>query len=245
LAARRKKQNRLNGGKPIVKPEHKKNDLNFITLNKDKQGKPFEVRTINTQYHYKGINMLTSNRWLRCMKSPNSSADLPYIDKLGRFTGSTIYRANISPQGFISTVVSTISKRLRFQVARHNPIHQCNIRQSLITKCAAYYALTKNSYFMDRFLVLSKNLRENYKTISSLLHRFSRKLDAHKWFVYGHVCLQTQWLTLRAARPRDKSALIVSESNFTLPASIRGSKSDITRFSYDAVWSCFTGMNLI
>jgi hypothetical protein len=76
------------------------------------------------------------------------------------------------------------------------------------------------------------------------LHRNVTKLDAHKWFVYGHVCLQTQWLTSRALRPRDKSNF-TKDHSFIIPESIRGSESMIRRLEYDSIWSSFIRMHQV
>lgn len=222
-----------------------KKELNFVTLDSKSQGRVYNPERVDMSLPHKAISCNTSNRWLRSLKGPSPAVDLPYIDKVGKYTGTTLYRASISPQGFISTVVSTIYRRMRRYIARFNPIHQCNINQSLLLKCAGYYAISKNNYFMDRILVLFKNVKDNQKSIKKILHRFCHKLDDNKWFVYGHVCLQTQWLTFRARKPRDKSSFNKSESNFTLPTSIRGGQSEIARFTYDAIWSCFSSMHLI
>jgi hypothetical protein len=217
-----------------------KRQLNRIALAGPEQpGRDVQIRVVRSRHHARGVNFLTSSRWIDTLKCPGTAVDLPFIDQYGKFTGTNVYRANLSPQGYLSVVISTIFRRIFFWSRRNNEIHQCNVRQSLLLKCAGYYALSKNSYFWDRVLALSKDLRANYRTITRLLHRYSHKLDAHKWFVYGHVCLQTQWLTSRAVRPRDKSAFKTSEENFTLPSSIRGRKNDILRFEFDAVWSCF------
>lgn len=225
-------------------PRKHRNSLNLIALaGPGQSGRDVEIRTVKSRHHARGVNFLTSSRWIDTLKHPGVPVDLPFIDKYGKFTGTNVYRANLSPQGFISVVVSTIFRRISFWSRSHNNIHQHNIRQSLLLKCAGYYALSKNSYFWNRILALSKDLRKNYRTISRLLHRYSHKLDAHKWFVYGHVCLQTQWLTSRALRPRDKSAFNNSEEDFTIPSSVRGRDDEVTRFKYDAVWTSFSGMS--
>jgi hypothetical protein len=224
-----------------------KKGLNFVRLDSEGGGVPMEVRNLpKNKSRVKAIHVLTSRSWIDTPRSANSEVYLPFIDKVGKTTGTVLYRADISPQGYISTVISTIFRRLKFWVLRNHKIHEWNIRQNLLLKCCAYYAIYKNVYFWDRILALTKtSISRTWRTISSLLHSVSSKLDEHKWFVYGHVCLQTQWLTHRALRPRDKSAYLSSKENFTLPVSIRGRGDEALRFSFDAVWSCFTGMHQI
>lgn len=112
-------------------------------------------------------------------------------------------------------------------------------------KCSALYTLTKNVYFWDRVLVLVKNINKNYQLISSILHRFSLKLDAHTWFVYGHVCLQTQWLTSRALRPRDKSTFS-DRYTFITPNPVRvDGIGGYRQFEYDSIWKTFSSVSQV
>jgi len=242
---KRKYKSPPKGGRPVSAKEKK--GLNFVTLDNKRHGVPMEVRNLPKQKHrVKAIHLLTSRAWIDTPRSANSEVYLPFIDRVGKYTGTVLYKADMSPQGYMSTVISTIFRRLKFWVLRRSKLHEWNIRQNLMLKCSAYYAITKNSYFWDRILALTKtSISKAWRTVSSLLHSVSSKLDEHKWFVYGHVCLQTQWLTHRALRPRDKSAYNSSKENFTLPISIRGRGDEISAFGFDSVWSCFTGMHQI
>jgi hypothetical protein len=223
------------------RPNEDKKRLNQIRVNEP--GVAFQTRSLpRVKCHVKSLNMLTSKAWIKTPGGPCPPAELPYIDVHGKFTGRSSYKCSLAPQSYMSVVISTIFRRLKFWSLRHNSLKLVNINQNTLLKCSAYYALTKNVYFWNRLLFLTKDLGKNRKSVASLLFRFSQKLDAHKWFVYGHVCLQTQWLTSRAVRPRDKSAILKNREPFFLPTSIRSSKVESARFGYDSVWSCFVSM---
>jgi hypothetical protein len=104
-------------------------------------------------------------------------------------------------------------------------------------RCCVYYALSKNIYFWNRLLVLVRQKNLGWKTISRMLHRFSLKLDDYKWFVYSGACLQAYWLTFRAVRPRDKSAIYCLD----FPTRERKFQCREARekFFYDAIWDTF------
>jgi hypothetical protein len=76
--------------------------------------------------------------------------------------------------------------------------------QRVILRAAAYYTLSKNSYFMDRILFFLRNLEKNGKTIHKTTLYFLSRGSEDKRFVYSQVCYQTNWLIFRAVRPRDK-----------------------------------------
>lgn len=214
-----------------------------MTLSQGSQGYPFEIRKLPARKsNVKALNLLTSKRWLPASHFPVGRMELPYIDRDGKYTGESLYSCNFQPQSYMSIVFSTMFRRIRIRALRSNSIGEVNKRQNILLKCCAYYALSKNSYFYDRFLYLLRNLKENWKTIKAILHRYVTKLDAHKWFVYGHVCLQTQWLTSRALRPRDKSALQL-KFRFMLPVSLQNCEPEaLRRYEYEAIWSSFVGM---
>lgn len=190
----------------------------------------------------KGVNLRASSRWITTQKFPTSEVYFPFINKVGKYTGTNLYKCTLPPAAYISSVIATVYRRLKFFAIRpqkRNTIGDWNKRQNLFMKCSAYYAISKNNYFMDRIIALVSNINKNYDLISSILHKYVSKLDAHTWFVYGHVCLQTQWLTSRALRPRDKSALRLKYT-FMSPNPYRiRDMGGVRRFEYDAVWGTF------
>lgn len=216
-----------------------KSRLNFILLDKNRGGVPLKIKKIYNASSAKGVALKTSESWIKTQDTLRVPVSLPYIDRFGKFTGAEVFEHYLSPQGFISTVIATVFRRIKLLTQRRNGIKDTNIMQNLLLKASAYYSLTKNSYFWDRFLFLSKNIRQNQKAIRGLIYSVTSKLDDYKWFVYGHVCLQTQWLTSRALRPRDKSAYIDSDENFTVSPALRCKRGRIQKFTLKAVWKCF------
>lgn len=170
------------------------------------------------------------------MKFPQTSCQLPFIDHAARFTGFGVYRVNWSPASYLSTVIATIWRRLKFFILRKTSIGEFNKRQNLFLRCCAYYALTKNEYFWNRLLALIRKGLD-WRTISKMLHRFSLKLDDYKWFVYSSACLQAYWLTFRAVRPRDKS--IIYNLSFTTRERKFSSRKERDDYIYSAIWDTF------
>jgi hypothetical protein len=188
----------------------------------------------------RAIGLRNSKAWFTKLTAPLTRVELPLIDHLGRYTGCNIYYTGcMRPDSYVNTVISTIFQRLMNYSRKHNGLRETRIRQSILLRVAAYYGLTKNSYFLDRALHLIRFLRKRFKVLSSLTHFFSSKLNANKRFVYSHVCYQTQWFTFRARRPRDK---------LRMPSSfLRGYPEEwgSDRVRYDLIWDVFTHMSQI
>lgn len=156
----------------------------------------------------RGAKIRNSKRWIAGISQPVTAFDFPFIDRLGRYTGSTLFRWTCDQRQFVASVVSTVASRLINRAKHYNDMRLVESNQGLILRAAFYYAISKNNYFWDRILFFVKNLKENGKLIQSFVVGHILKTDAHKRFVYGHVCSQTQWLLFRAERPRDKSAIM-------------------------------------
>lgn len=137
--------------------------------------------------------------------------NLPYIDTLGRYCGLNVGHWDADPRQVVSSTVSTIANRLlkRCYQHEHNPKLRRRIpgKLDLVVRLSGYYALTKNLYFWNRVLFLSKQLVKNGALLHRMLVSCLAKADAGIRFVYSHVSFQTKWLLFRAERPRDKSAL--------------------------------------
>jgi len=190
----------------------------------------------------KAVNIRESKKWATDQEFVRAPAGLPLLDEVGKYTGSVSYIVDIHPAAYIGSVVSTVYTRLRAFTRRHNKSERNfdNKWKNLLLRASAYYALTKNSYFWDRVLACVRH-RTNRRRISGMIHYFSHKLDDYKWFLYSQCCLQTNWLTFRANRPRDKSSL---ERSFKHRSPARDSAFDRTRrFEYDAIWACYTSMS--
>lgn len=131
--------------------------------------------------------------------------ELPHIDRLGRFTGASKYTLACNPADVVSITVSTVYSRLKRYASAHNGSRVANKYLREILRVAAYYSLTKNSYYMDRILCFLRDLKKYGRLIHKVTLNFLAKCDADKRFVYGQVCYNTNWLIFRACRPRDKS----------------------------------------
>jgi len=167
---------------------------------------PYVIKRLNRDtLRQKGVSIRSSCSWIDTFKTPNGGLDVPFIDKLGRFTGSTLYKWSCDPRSLIATVVSTISKRLVDYCRRHNKYSVIKKHLRSLLGASAYYAFTKDLRFWDRILFFCRNLQERGNLVHRLRLLFSSRWDDNKRFVYSQVIFQTDWLLFRAARPRDKS----------------------------------------
>jgi len=167
------------------------------------------------QRQVRGLNLKRSKRWSDAFPRMGGGYELPLIDRLGRFTGSSVYTLACEPADVLSTTVATVFSRLKRYAFAHNSAREVARLLRVILKAAAYYTLSKNSYYMDRLLYLLRTISRNGNRIHPLTLKFMTKMDADKRFVYSQVCHQTNWLIFRACRPRDKS--IQSKSKHATP----------------------------
>jgi hypothetical protein len=177
-----------------------------VTLSHSRCDPLYHVRLLDRDtLRCKGIKIRSSRSWISCFNTPNGGLEVPYIDGLGRFTGHTLYKWSCDPRSLIATTVSTIAHRAMVYARRHNKRYIVNRFSKAILGAAAYYAISKNSHFWDRFLYFCRNLQERGRLIHRLRLFFSSKWDDNKRFVISQVIFQTNWLLFRALRPRDKS----------------------------------------
>lgn len=158
-----------------------------------------------------GIRVKKSKRW----GPPGPEVQdmpLPLINHLGQFTGVTLYKVPCTASQYVATVVATVGSRLESLLVRHQGRRVAVKSRWLVARSAYYYAASKNEWFLDRFIALTRNWEKGKKVIFSYLSKFVAKLDAYNRFVYGQVCLQTHWLFTRGPKsvPRDKSFLLES-----------------------------------
>lgn len=180
----------------------------FITLSEENT-RSFEIRSYTGfAPRIRGAKIRNSKRWISGISQPVTAMDFPFIDRLGRYTGSTLFKWSCDPRSFVASVVSTILNRLINRARHYNDMRLVDCNSARLVRAAFYYAISKNSYFWDRILFFVKNLKENGKLIQTFVSRHILRTDAHKRFVYGHACNQAQWLLFRAERPRDKSAIM-------------------------------------
>jgi len=188
--------------------EHRSDKSGLITLSEE-DTRSFEIRSYTGfAPRIRGAKIRNSKRWIAGISQPVTAMDFPFIDRLGRFTGSTLFKWSCDPRSFVASVVSTILNRLINRARYYNDWRLVESNSNRLVRAAFYYAISKNSYFWDRILFFVKNLKENGKLIQTFVSRHILRTDAHKRFVYGHACNQAQWLLFRAERPRDKSAIM-------------------------------------
>jgi len=178
-----------------------------ITLSHDPGLKLYSPESIEPDCPRKrAIKIRNSKRWYTSLPTPRVGWQIPYIDRLGRFSGKVAYLWDTDPRCVVASVTSTILSRLFRHCLRHNKYGEVNKKRSLLARVSSYYSLTKNNYMWDRILFLTKDLVRNGTLIHKLFLKFLSKTDGNKRFVISRVCFQTQWLLFRAERPRDKSA---------------------------------------
>lgn len=181
----------------------------FSTSDYSEGRKPAPAVNVNLSfdtlpYRLDGVSIKRSERWCNGPKII-SSYQIPYINRLGKFTGSSFATVRCSPSQYVATVVATLLARLKSFALRHQG-HSVVVRNKvLLAKAAYYYAVSKNNWFHDRLIALIHNLEKNKKAIRGLLKRFMSKMDDYTRFVYSQVNFQTNWLFSRAGWPRDKS----------------------------------------
>jgi len=198
------------GAKPVIGNRIK----SIITLRGDESDPAYKVVNLNRNcLRQKAISIRASTAWIDTFKTPNGGLGVPFIDELGRFTGHLVYRWSCDPRSLISTVISTISSRIMKYARRHNKYHIVKRFSKALLGAAAYYAISKNSYFWDRVLFFSRNLEKKGSLIHRLRLFYSSKWDDNKRFVISQVIFQTNWLLFRVFRPRDKSLFFSSGKN--------------------------------
>lgn len=182
----------------------------------------------------RGAKIRNSKRWIDCKAQPLTGLSFPFFDKLGKYTGTTLFKWSCDPRSFVASAVSTVASRLINRCMYYNSMRVVERNIHRIVRVSFYYVISKNSWFWDRVLFFTKDLEKNGTRLHQTVVRFLSATDANKRFVYSHVCSQTQWLLFRAERPRDKSA-VQARSSFTPhgekgdPLSIGGCLAEIAK----------------
>jgi hypothetical protein len=177
------------------------------------------------------------------MHSGQEWIEVPFIDRLGRYTGRSIFRWRARVTDVFATTVSTIASRLLRYASKHNHSKVVGRHRRLILRSAAYYALSKNSYYMDRFLYFLRGLGERSRPAHAALVSNIVKLDANKRFVYSQACYQANWLLTRALKPRDKSKLKFKDLT-TVPNSRAGDRGRVVTKEQVTCDVCFKALQI-
>jgi hypothetical protein len=168
--------------------------------------------------------------WLGCSDDLTRKFELPFIDHAGKTSGCTLYTKEMTQQDYIATLIATTSKRISSWAYSHSKIERTSssFLKTLCARVSTIYVLTKNSYLLDRVLVLMKDFQKYKNTIAGLIAKHASKLDENKGFIYSQACSHAHWLTSRAVRPRDKSRPALHTFPF--------SKVGVTDFEKRKIW---------
>lgn len=157
-----------------------------------------------------GYNYKVSSAWFAYnkMEKPKKYS-LPYIESCGRISNSTQYFWTCKPSVCVSTLVSTVYKRLLNTMLRRFGKKAFRL-QNLLLRCSAYYVFTQNDYFWNRLLAVLRFKRSARKRAKSMILFYESKLDDNTRFVLRQVWLnQAHWHKSRAERPRAQSKMKV------------------------------------
>jgi len=238
---RRTKDRSFRSGRPVVpsqepprhagrkrwrdgKSGHPRGDLRTHQVhisNKNEQGAvPYESVVYPGSGPMHSYKMKLSKRWV-----PNYSESclrefrFPYIDKVGKMSMSTLFTWTCHPLQGIASISSTVYSRLQKVIIRRHGLSALLRHYKVLFKVSAIYAITSNTWLMDRVLGMSQR-KSGLKNVKGFLVRFERRLDVSQRFVYSQVCSQTNWLTSRAERPRAKSREIMGELPFSFASEV-------------------------
>jgi len=146
-----------------------------------------------------------SSSWTGVRNEKSRLYNLPCITNLGFISNCTVYKWNCKPSQIVATLVSTVYHRLMKLMKRRHK-HKAFKLSHQVLRCAVYYVFTKNDYFLNRVLGITRVTPWKSKSrLRKLLSLVEAKLDENTRFVLRQVCFQADWLKFRAERPRDKS----------------------------------------
>jgi len=182
-------------------------------LSEEKKGdatpySPFKYR-LKPGTYVPGYRLRLSTRWIPDY-SPSCRRifSLPFINKVGKMSTLPVATWKVHPLQHITTLASTIFSRLqRVLIKRHGGRIAFGKIQSSTLRAAVCYAVSNDSWIIDRFLGITK--KPTNKKFSALLRKAVCKLDADERFVYSQATSYgvANWLTFRALRPCDKSRI--------------------------------------
>jgi len=172
---------------------------------------PVHVRDSHPRY-LPGLYPRTSVRWFEVEGFQQSFTPIPFVHVSGKMSASTVCFWTAYPQQIVATLTSTVYQRLlRIVLRRHGYKYSRGCRETCF-KAAAYYATTRDDWFLDRFLGIFK--RRNRRAAHNLYTLVFCNLDENFRFVISQVLEQALWLSFRSrtvvkpkVRVRDKSRM--------------------------------------
>lgn len=151
-----------------------------------------------------GMKFRSSTRWFSEELSTRKVRQIPFIDKSGKFSTSTLYFWRSYPEQVFLSVTATIYSRILTLLQKRFGRVSRRIRDSLV-KISTVYAINKDDYVIDRFLGMARP-GTPVKSISNFAHYCAIQLDDDKRFVYSQALRRADWLKFQAHGPGDKSS---------------------------------------
>jgi len=201
--SRRERRNRRSNGSKYEEKEWYQSTF----VGRDHTASTLSVFPSSLPDKYPGLEVRKSRRWIEDTFSPKGDKlySFPYQSIKGKFSGCRQITTKCFPSQYISTVLATTVKRLREHCLKFNKPSRVHNNRTLLVKVAFYYCVSKNSWFWDRIISLTRDLKARGRFIHSFVKKFMLKMDGYSRFVYNQAKFQANWFYARATWPRDKS----------------------------------------
>jgi hypothetical protein len=172
---------------------------------------PVHVRALHPRY-LPGLYPRTSLRWFETEGFQQSFTPIPFVHVSGKLSASTVCFWTAYPQQIVATLTATVYQRLlRLVIRRHGYKYSRSCRETCF-KAATYYTVTRDDWFLNRFLGIFK--KRNRRAAHNLYTLVFCNLDENFRFVISQVLKQALWLSFRSrtvvipkVRVRDKSRI--------------------------------------
>jgi hypothetical protein len=150
-----------------------------------------------------GFKYKLSTRWIPEILEKPKKYDIPYVMHFGRISNSIQYRWVCKPSQLVTTLCATVYDRLRTTLWRRHKKKSFGYI-NLLLKVAVHYVFTRNDYFLNRVLALTRFVpnRVRRRRLRNVLLKYDSKLDDNTRFVIRQVCSQADWLESRSEKVR-------------------------------------------
>jgi len=155
-----------------------------------------------------GMEFRTSLSWFNPKDSKRVFKAIPFVSKSGKFSLHTLYVWKAYPEQVFMSVISTVYFRL-LKIFRKRYKYVSRRDYNNLIKISIVYVITKNNWFIDRFLGMSRK-ETSRRAVTNFVHYVVNELDENKRFVYSQAFSQANWLKFQVFRPSDKSREITS-----------------------------------
>lgn len=156
---------------------------------------PYHVRESHPRY-LPGLYPRTSTRWFESEGFQQSFTPIPFVHVSGKMSASTVCFWTAYPQQIVATLTATVYQRLLRLIERRHGYRYVRGCRETIFKAATYYSVTRDDWFVDRFLGIFK--RRNRRAAHGLYTCALSNLDENFRFVISQICQQISWLSFRS-----------------------------------------------